>query len=56
MADRRVTKTGKDQDGDITKLCGSWGNRSKASAIYDIQSGTHTYYSKSSKGLYRGVA
>jgi len=47
MADRRVTATGKDGDGDITKLCNSsetWSPRKKADAIADIESGTHTYY------------
>lgn len=47
MADRAVTKTGKDRDGDITKLCypaASWSPRSKQDAIYDIESRTHTYY------------
>lgn len=44
MADRRVKKTGKDSDGDITKLCGDWGSRSKALAISDIEDSTHTYY------------
>ena len=37
MADRRVTRTGKDSDGDITKLCGAWGGTSKAQAIRDIR-------------------
>lgn len=44
MADRRVTKTGKDDDGDITKLCGSSWSRSKALAIDDIETGNHSYY------------
>ncbi len=47
MADRAVFKTGKDRDGDITKLCNegqSWSPRSKSDAIRDIESGTHTYY------------
>ena len=44
MADRRVTGTGKDPDGDITALCGSWGIATKSQAIRDIESGTHTYY------------
>ena len=44
MADRKVTKTGKDTDGDITKLCGSWGSASKATAISDIDHGTNSYY------------
>lgn len=47
MADRAVTRTGKDVDGDITRLCNpgeSWSPRSKQDAIYDIESGNHTYY------------
>lgn len=46
MADRRVTKTGKDSQGDITKLCGSgsWSPISKAAAISHIEHKTHTYY------------
>jgi hypothetical protein len=53
MADRRVTQTGKDEDGDITKLCNSnadWSPRSKRHAISDIENGTHTYYVRDSKG------
>ena len=47
MADRKVTKTGKDADGDITKLCNpgqDWSPRLKAGAISDIENGTHSYY------------
>ncbi len=47
MADRKVTKTGKNRDGDITSLCGdgaAWSPRSKADAISDIKNGLHTYY------------
>lgn len=47
MSDRAVRNTGKDRDGDITRLCNpgqSWSPRSKADAIRDIESGTHTYY------------
>ncbi len=47
MADRAVTQTGKDADGDITKLCNPgefWSPRSKQDAIDDIESGNHTYY------------
>jgi hypothetical protein len=47
MADRRVTQTGKDTDGDITKLCNpnqDWSPRSKSSAISDIENKQHTYY------------
>lgn len=47
MADRAVTKTGKDRDGDITSLCAdgaAWSPRAKADAIRDIEGGLHTYY------------
>ena len=47
MADRKVTKSGKDSDGDITKLCNpgaTWSPRSKSDAISDIENGTHKYY------------
>ena len=47
MADRRVTQTRKDGDGDILALCNpgqGWSPRPKAGAISDIESGTHTYY------------
>ena len=46
MAKREVRNTGKDSDGDITRLCnpGSvWSPRSKADAIRDIETGTHQY-------------
>ena len=44
MADRRVTRTGKDRDGDITALCGVWGRTSTADAIREIDYRVHTYY------------
>ena len=44
MADRQVTGTGKDADGDITSLCGAWGSVTKATAIAEIDSGTHRYF------------
>lgn len=47
MADRRVTKSGKDSDGDITALCNdgaTWSPRKKAEAIRDIDDRVHTYY------------
>lgn len=50
MADRRVTNSGKDQDGDITALCNpneSWRRRSKADAVDDIKKRLHRYYVKS---------
>ena len=53
MADRRVTRTRKDMDGDITALCDSgavWSPRSKTNAISDIEGGVHTYYVRNSAG------
>lgn len=47
MAHRRVTQTGKDKDGDITKLCKQgvdWSPRYKSSAIRDIEGNLHSYY------------
>lgn len=47
MADRQVTRSGKDSDGDITALCNaaaSWSPRKKWDAIDDIESGTDTYF------------
>ncbi|GEK46538.1 hypothetical protein HPA02_08210 [Bisbaumannia pacifica] len=53
MTDRRVTATGKDDDGDITKLCGglgSWGSVSKSQAINEIERGDYTYYVQEEPG------
>lgn len=47
MADRRVTRSGKDRNGDITGLCNpaeAWSPRSKQNAISDIENGMHRYY------------
>lgn len=47
MTSREVYSTGKDQDGDITKLCKPgeiWSPRFKKDAIQDIESGLHQYY------------
>jgi hypothetical protein len=47
MATREVKRSGKDRDGDITRLCGdgdSW-SVSKAQAIADIESGDIRYKS-----------
>ena len=47
MAKRYVNKSGKDKDGDITKLCNSaadWSPRHKADAIRDIEYGAHSYW------------
>ncbi|MGK0546327.1 DUF3892 domain-containing protein [Halomonas cupida] len=51
--ERRVTASGKDQDGDITSLCAhgaSWSPRPKTSAIADIESGVHTYFVQDTAG------
>lgn len=53
MADRRVTHTGKNTQGDITGLCNpaeEWYSRLTARAIADIESGTHRYYVDSDSG------
>ncbi len=53
MADRHVTHSGKDEDGDITKLCNpgqQWSPRTKQGAIADIETRIHTYYVLSSRG------
>ena len=44
MADRRVTGTGKDSDGDITSLCGVWGTAARSTVISDIEGGGHSYF------------
>lgn len=44
---RYVTKTGKDEDGDITQLCNdaaNWSPRSKTDAISDIDDRDHEYW------------
>ena len=46
MAKRYVRRTGKDRNGDITKLCNdgdAWSPRLKADAIYDIEHAIHGY-------------
>ena len=43
-AGRRVTATGRDPDGDIAKLCGSWGNVTQGQAILHIEAGIYKYY------------
>ncbi len=53
MADRRVTKSRKESDGDITALCSEdqlWSPRFKNGAIQDIESGSHTYYVQQAGG------
>ena len=45
--ERQVTRSGKDANGDITKLCNGseyWSPRLKADAISDIENGVHRYY------------
>lgn len=47
MAKRYVSRTGKDRDGIITKLChpgNAWSPRLKKEAITDIESGLHEYW------------
>lgn len=47
MAKRYVRQTGKNSQGDITRLCNSsdsWSPRPKADAIRDIETGTHEYW------------
>ena len=47
MTKRYVRQTGKDRDGDITRLCNSgqiWSPRSKTNAISDIELGFHEYW------------
>ncbi|MEJ2752207.1 MAG: DUF3892 domain-containing protein [Candidatus Promineifilaceae bacterium] len=46
MADRTVTHSRKDADGDIIALCNpgqSWSPRGILAVIQDIENGTHTY-------------
>ena len=47
MADREVTKSHKDRDGDILALCHpdrNWSPRWKNDAINDIESQRHSYF------------
>ena len=51
MADRRVKRTGKANDGDITSLCGDWGSVTKATAIVEIEPpSTKTYFVRDGYG------
>lgn len=53
MADRRVTRTDKNDEGDILALCNlseSWSPRDKQDAITDINDGIHTYYVQDTSG------
>lgn len=47
MADRQVTQSRKDRDGDITALCNpgqSWSPKAKCEAIAEIENRLHTYF------------
>jgi hypothetical protein len=44
LVERRVSRSGKDGEGDITSLCGSWGEESKNTVIRQIEASTHDYY------------
>ena len=47
MADRQVTRTRKNRDGDILALCNtgqSWSPRQKRDAIDDIETSRHSYF------------
>lgn len=47
MADRQVTRSRKDRDGDILALCNSgqiWSPRQKREAIADIENRRHRYF------------
>lgn len=48
MADRRITGTGKNTDGDIVSVCNHsvWGKATRAEAIRHIETGLHTYFVK----------
>ena len=50
MANLQVTRSGKDTEGDITALCGSWGRSSKVEAIRDIENNAHRYYVQTAPG------
>jgi hypothetical protein len=53
VADRKVTKSRKNEEGDISALCDGgawWSPRDVADAIRDIEGGTHTYYVQTSTG------
>lgn len=53
MADRQVTRTGKDRDGDITRLCKEgefWSPRASVDAINDIERRIHRYWVRNRNG------
>ncbi len=43
MTTRNVTGSSKDEDGDITGLCGPWGSADKATVIKHIKNGPDDY-------------
>lgn len=44
MAQRKVERSGKGAQGDITRLCGPWGAAPKDDAIEHIELRLHSYY------------
>lgn len=44
MSDREVTRVERDEHGLLRAIAGSWGRRTTAAALIDIQNGQHTYY------------
>ena len=53
MADRQVTQSKKDKDGDILALCNPdqvWSPKSKRDAIHDIVNRVHSYYVRDFSG------
>ena len=53
MADRQVTQSKKDEDGDILALCNPdqvWSPKSKRDAIHDIVNRVHSYYVRDFSG------
>ena len=53
MAERHMTRSRKDADGDITALCNPgqyWSPRPKAGMIQDLETGTHRYYVTGTSG------
>ena len=53
MAERHVTRSCKDADGDITALCcpaDFWSPRTKAGTIHDMETGIHKHYVTGTRG------
>jgi len=53
MAERRVSRTRKDSDGDITHVChpgADWSPRASSLVISDIENSRYRYYVINSKG------